>query len=117
MPLRGLSTTVAAVVGLSAVVWLSPVADAQLTDITQTPNRANAGIQKSLEEQIGAGQGDVMTPDCLDLHHPTGSVPRHSSRAPAVPAQVHRRAGGRAARGRRRGRYRDDPGARSGTGR
>ena len=63
MPLRGLSTTVAAVVGLSAVVWLSPVADAQLTDITQTPNRANAGIQKSLEEQIGTGQGDVMTPD------------------------------------------------------
>ena len=63
MLLRGLSTTVAAVVGLSAVVWLSPVADAQLTDITQTPNRANAGIQKSLEEQIGAGQGDVMTPD------------------------------------------------------
>jgi Di-haem oxidoreductase, putative peroxidase len=61
--LRGLSTTVAAVVGVSAVVWLSPAADAQLTDITQTPNEANAGIQKSLEEQIGAGQGDVMTPD------------------------------------------------------
>jgi hypothetical protein len=63
MPLRGLSTTVAAVVGLCAVVWLSRVADAQLTDITQTPNRADAGIQKSLEEQIGTGQGDVMTPD------------------------------------------------------
>jgi hypothetical protein len=63
MLLRGLSTTVAAMVGLSAVVWLSTIADAQLTDITQTPNRANAGIQKSLEEQIGAGYGDVMTPD------------------------------------------------------
>jgi hypothetical protein len=63
MLLRGLSTTVAAMVWLSAVVWLSTIADAQLTDITQTPNRANAGIQKSLEEQIGAGQGDVMTPD------------------------------------------------------
>ena len=63
MLLRGLSTTVAAMVGLSAVVWLSTIADAQLTDITQTPNQANAGIQKSLEEQIGAGQGDVMTPD------------------------------------------------------
>jgi hypothetical protein len=62
MPLGDLSTAVAAVVGLSAFVWLSAVADAQLTDITQTPNRANAGIQKSLEEQIGAGQGDVMTP-------------------------------------------------------
>ena len=63
MHLGGLSTLVAAVVGVSAVVWLSPAADAQLTDITQTPNRANAGIQKALEEQIGAGEGDVMTPD------------------------------------------------------
>jgi hypothetical protein len=63
MPLGDLSTSVAAVVGLSAFVWLSAAADAQLTDLTQTPNRANAGIQKSLEEQIGAGQGDVMTPD------------------------------------------------------
>jgi hypothetical protein len=63
MPLGDLSTSVAAVVGLSAFVWLSAAADAQLTDITQTPNRANAGIQKSLEEQIGAGQGDAMTPD------------------------------------------------------
>jgi hypothetical protein len=63
MPLRGLSTTVAAVVGLCGLVWLSVVADAQLTDITQTPNEANAGIQKSLEEQIGADQSDVMTPD------------------------------------------------------
>jgi hypothetical protein len=60
MLLRGLSTTVAAMVGLSVVVWLSTIADAQLTDITQTPNRANAGIQKSLEEQIGAGRGDVI---------------------------------------------------------
>jgi hypothetical protein len=40
---------VAIVVGVSAVVWLSLAADAQLTDITQTPNRANAGIQKALE--------------------------------------------------------------------
>src|SRR4029453_14134730 len=62
MPLRGLSTTVAAVVGLCAVVWLSRVADAQLTDITQTPNRADAGIQKSLEEQIGRAQGGGIAP-------------------------------------------------------
>ena len=34
----------------------------QETDITQTPNAANAGIKKSLTEQIGAGQGDTMTP-------------------------------------------------------
>jgi hypothetical protein len=48
---------------LGTLVLLSLPADAQLTDITQTPNQENAGIQKSLEEQIGAGRGDVMTPD------------------------------------------------------
>ena len=35
---------------------------AQLTDITQTPNPINAGIAKSLEDQVGAGQGDALTP-------------------------------------------------------
>jgi hypothetical protein len=48
---------------VSASGSLGTSADAQLTDLTQTPNRANAGIQKSLEEQIGAGRGDVMPPD------------------------------------------------------
>ena len=37
-------------------------AGAQLTDVTQTPNPLNAGIQKSLEEEIGAGRGDQLTP-------------------------------------------------------
>ena len=36
---------------------------AQLIDRTQNPNTANAGIAKSLAEQIGAGRGDVNTPD------------------------------------------------------
>ena len=63
MPLGYSSTVVATVVGLGAFVWLNAAADAQLTDITQTPNEANAGIQKSLEEQIGVGQGDTMTPE------------------------------------------------------
>jgi hypothetical protein len=63
VPLRYVSIMVAAVVGVSVFGWLSTTADAQLTDVTQTPNRANAGIQKSLEEQIGAGQGDMMTPE------------------------------------------------------
>ena len=40
-----------------------PLAQAQETDITQTPNTINAGIQKSLEQQIGAGRGNVNTPD------------------------------------------------------
>ena len=34
----------------------------QLTDRTQAPNTANAGIAKSLQEEIGPGRGDVMTP-------------------------------------------------------
>lgn len=63
MPLGHSATLVAAVAGFGAFVWLSGTADAQLTDTTQTPNAANAGIQKSLEEQIGVGQGDVMTPE------------------------------------------------------
>jgi hypothetical protein len=36
---------------------------AQMIDRTQNPNTANAGIAKSLAEQIGAGRGDVNTPD------------------------------------------------------
>ncbi len=39
-----------------------PTAHAQLNDVTQTPNTANEGIAKSLEEQIGPGRGDVNTP-------------------------------------------------------
>ncbi|GJL65026.1 MAG: hypothetical protein NPIRA04_36800 [Nitrospirales bacterium] len=35
---------------------------AQETDVTQTPNAINAGIQKSLQDQIGAGRGDINTP-------------------------------------------------------
>ena len=37
-------------------------AQAQLTDLTQTPNVENSGIFKSFEQQIGAGVGNVMTP-------------------------------------------------------
>lgn len=38
-------------------------AEAQLTDKTQTPNTAGEGINKSFAEQIGAGRGDLLTPD------------------------------------------------------
>jgi hypothetical protein len=38
-------------------------ADAEQTDVTQTPNAENEGIKKSLEQQVGAGQGDIYTPD------------------------------------------------------
>jgi hypothetical protein len=63
MNLTGFPRGVDVLALLGTLVLLRLPADAQLTDITQTPNRANAGIQKSLEEQIGAGRGDVMTPD------------------------------------------------------
>lgn len=46
-----------------ACILASPLASAQLTDLTQTPNAENSGIRKSLQEQIGAGVGNVMTPD------------------------------------------------------
>ena len=48
--------------GLLALFFRIDVADAQLTDLTQTPNAENAGIFKSLEQQIGAGVGDINTP-------------------------------------------------------
>ena len=42
---------------------VAPLAYAQLTDVSQTPNIENAGIRKSLQQEIGAGVGNVMTPD------------------------------------------------------
>lgn len=38
-------------------------AAAQLIDRTMSPNALNEGINKSYGEQVGAGRGDVMTPD------------------------------------------------------
>jgi hypothetical protein len=43
--------------------WFGPVAYAQLIDRTKNPNAINAGIAKSLSEQIGTGRGDMMTLD------------------------------------------------------
>ena len=53
-----------ALVGSLAMMGLWPAMSVhgQLTDMTQTPNAANAGIQKSFAQQIGAGRGDIMTP-------------------------------------------------------
>ena len=46
-----------------AVGCLSGSVSAQLTDITEAPNPLNAGIQKSLEQQIGTDlTGDIDTP-------------------------------------------------------
>ena len=41
---------------------LACIAEAQLTDRTEAPNTLGAGIAKSLEQQIGPGVGNVMTP-------------------------------------------------------
>ncbi|MET0532849.1 MAG: di-heme oxidoredictase family protein [Steroidobacter sp.] len=54
-------------------------ANAQLTDQTQTPNVERAGIFKSLEEQIGAGVGNVMTPGSstfITMRDPARSIRR-----------------------------------------
>ena len=53
---------------LTALVPVLPIvfgagANAQESDLTQTPNTVEAGIHKSLEEQIGAGRGDWSIPD------------------------------------------------------
>jgi hypothetical protein len=55
--------------GLAGSLLLPAIAEAQLSDLTQTPNAANGpgvpgeGIRKSYEQEIGAGRGDVNTPD------------------------------------------------------
>jgi hypothetical protein len=40
----------------------APLAHAQLADLSQAPNTENAGIARSLADQIGTGVGDAMTP-------------------------------------------------------
>src|SRR5215472_12493639 len=42
-------------------LWI-PILQAQMIDNTQATNTANAGINKSLSDEIGAGRGDVLTP-------------------------------------------------------
>lgn len=48
---------------LFLVAVLAGAARAQETDQTLTPNSAGAGIVKSLDQQVGAGRGDLYTPD------------------------------------------------------
>ena len=45
-----------------ALLLTSSPALAQLTDQTQAPNAAGAGIAKTFEEQVDAGEGDLTTP-------------------------------------------------------
>ena len=48
---------------IAALLACTTQAQAELNDVTQTPNTVNEGIHKSLSEQIGAGRGDLDTPN------------------------------------------------------
>jgi len=49
---------------LAVAIWLTTMpARSQSIDRTQNPNIANAGIAKSLAQEVGAGRGDLQTPD------------------------------------------------------
>src|SRR5437899_3214221 len=47
----------------AALLFFASVSAAQMIDNTQAPNTANAGINKSLLDEIGTGRGGVMTPN------------------------------------------------------
>jgi hypothetical protein len=47
----------------SVALVLAASVQAQMIDNTQATNNAKAGINKSLLDEIGAGRGDVMTPN------------------------------------------------------
>lgn len=47
----------------TAVLLLAAAADAQMVDNTQALNNTGAGINKSLTDEIGAGRGNVLTPN------------------------------------------------------
>jgi Di-haem oxidoreductase, putative peroxidase len=61
---RRLKSTLASGIVLgSALMLFTNIAEAQLTDITQTtPNVPGGAIAKSLQQQIGTSQGDISTP-------------------------------------------------------
>ena len=43
--------------------WFGSTAYAQMIDMTKNPNAINAGIAKSLTQEIGAGRGNALTSD------------------------------------------------------
>ena len=47
----------------ATALWVSVPALAQMIDRTHNPNIANAGIAKSLSQEIGMGRGNWMVPD------------------------------------------------------
>src|SRR2546428_13111992 len=59
---RQRTTLVVLALALAVTAATLPVLS-QSIDRNQNPNIANAGIAKTLPQEIGAGRGDVMTPD------------------------------------------------------
>ena len=55
--------TLSACLVVGSLVLLTAPVNGQLIDKTTAPNLANEGINKSLAEEIGAGHGDLMTPN------------------------------------------------------
>ncbi|MGE5443485.1 MAG: thiol oxidoreductase-like protein, partial [Ignavibacteriales bacterium] len=54
---------VSIIFALGFLVLVTVPAIGQLIDKTMAPNNANEGIKKSLMDEIGAGRGDIMTPN------------------------------------------------------
>ena len=54
---------VSIIFALGFLVLVTVPAIGQLIDKTMAPNNANEGIKKSLIDEIGAGRGDIMTPN------------------------------------------------------
>ncbi len=67
---------------LLRLVWASLLtvgAHAQMIDNTQAPSTARAGINKSLQDEIGAGRGNLTMPNssmCMINHDPFRSIRR-----------------------------------------
>jgi len=62
-----------------AVVSVTMAVEGQMIDNNQAPNVAKAGINKSLQEEVGAGRGNVSTPGssvCVIARDPYRSVRR-----------------------------------------
>jgi di-heme oxidoreductase (putative peroxidase) len=78
--LRRCSRKISTIVPCLVLLLLSAVtAHAQMIDNTQAPNIAKGGINKSLEDEIGAGRGSLTTPNssmCMISHDPFRAVRR-----------------------------------------
>ena len=64
---------------MTAVVSATLAVEAQMVDNTQAPNVAKAGINKSLQDEIGPGRGSLTTAGssmCMIAHDPYRAIRR-----------------------------------------